>query len=495
MRHAASIFLIVLAIVVSSYVLFCGRDAHGDITERVSVASDGTQGNSDSGNYGLSISADGRFVAFESWAGDLVAGDTNEVWDIFVHDRLTGQTTRVSVASDGTQGNGSSLQPSISADGRFVAFYSYATTLVPGDTNGGHDVFVHDRQTGQTTRVSVASDGAQGNSVSYWASISADGRFVAFESWAGDLVAGDTNDVWDVFVHDRQAGQTTRVSVASDGTQGNSNSHLPSISADGRFVAFRSEASNLIEGDTNGDYDVFFHDRETGQITLVSVAPDGTQGNAASYWPSIDADGRFVAFASRATNLVEGDTNGFQDVFVHDGQTGQTTRVSVASDGMQGTYRSGHDGVSISADGRFVAFQSDATNLVPGDNNATKDVFVHDRETGQTERVSVPSAGTQGNSDSSQPSMSGDGRFVAFTSQATNLVAGDTNGSWDVFVRAWGVTTTTLTVQSTPITGINITGDKPGATDYAAICDHQEVVNLCAPGSACLLYTSPSPRD
>jgi Tol biopolymer transport system component len=284
------------------------------VVQRVSVASDGAQGNGDS--FDNSISADGRYIAFASRASNLVAGDTNGKQDIFVHDRLTGQTTRVSVASDGAQGNGDSGQPVISADGRFVAFYSSASNLVPGDTNGVEDVFVHDRLTGQTTRVSVASDGAQGNGPSWGPSISADGRFVAFESRASNLVPGDTNGTTDVFVHDRHTGQTMRVSVASDGREGNSYSWLARISADGRFVVFTSDASNLVAGDTNGTWDVFVHDRLTGQTTMVSVASDGTPGNGRSIGVSISGDGRFVAFMSEASNLVAGDTNGTWDVFV-----------------------------------------------------------------------------------------------------------------------------------------------------------------------------------
>jgi Tol biopolymer transport system component len=230
-------------------------------TTCVSVASDGSQGND--GSYSPSISADGRYVAFDSDASNLVSGDTNSESDVFVHDRQTGETTRVSVASDGEQGNEDSWYPSISADGRHVAFGSSASNLVGGDTNSEYDVFVHDRQAGQTTRVSVASDGGQGNDRSEEFSISADGRYVVFDSAASNLVGCDTNDVWDIFVHDRQAGQTTRVSAASDGSQGNSDSGGSSISADGRYVVFDSAASNLVGGDTNGNWDVFVHDRES----------------------------------------------------------------------------------------------------------------------------------------------------------------------------------------------------------------------------------------
>jgi Tol biopolymer transport system component len=237
---------------------------------------------------------------------------------VFVHDRQTGQTARVSVASSGAEGEGASWNAAISADGRYVAFESDARNLVTGDTNGREDVFVRDRQTAQTTRVSVSSTGAQGTGHSVWPAISADGRYVAFESDARNLVAGDSNNLRDVFVRDRQAGQTTRVSVASDGTQGDDFSSYAAISADGRYVAFYSGASTLVAGDTNGAWDVFLRDRQAGQTTRVSVASDGAQANSNSYIAAISADGRCVAFFSDASNLVAGDTNWCRDVFVRD---------------------------------------------------------------------------------------------------------------------------------------------------------------------------------
>ena len=400
-------------------------------TARVSVASDGTQGNC--GSALPSVSADRRYVAFESCATNLVGGDTNSSADIFAHDRQTGQTERVSVASNGTQGNDDSGVASISADGRYVAFESEASNLVSGDANGHWDVFVHDRQTGQTERVSVASNGTQGNGYSGWPSISTDGRYVAFVSVASNLVGGDTNNSMDIFVHDRQTGQTERVSVASNGTQGNDTSTWPSISADGHYVAFDSVASNLVSGDTHGHWDVFVHDRQTGQTERVSVASNGTQGNGYSTSPSISTDGRYVAFESEASNLVSGDTNNSMDVFVHDRQTGQTERVSVASNGTQGNDHSGWP--SISTDGYYVAFYSSANNLVSGDTNSIADLFIHDRITSQTTLVSVASDGTQGNDWSDLPSRPPDGCSVEFTSWASNLVTGDTNEVADVFAR------------------------------------------------------------
>jgi Tol biopolymer transport system component len=432
------------------------RAAPGNTT-RVSVASDGTQANG--GSFTPSISADGRYVAFASIAVNLVSGDTNGVQDIFVHDRQTGQTTRVSVASGGAQANGPSFDPSISADGRYVAFASLATNLVSGDTNNEQDIFVHDRQTGQTTRVSVATGGGQANLASSDPSISADGRYVAFESIASNLVSGDTNNTGDIFVHDRQTGATTRVSIGPGGTQANRGSLAPSISADGRYVAFHSSATNLVSGVTNGTTHIFVHDRQTGATTRVSVASDGTEGNSVSIKPSISADGRYVAFQSIATNLVSGDTNGTQDIFVHDRQTGQTTRVSVASDGTEGN--SGSNDPSISANGRYVAFQSQANNLVSGDTGFITDIFIHDRQTGVTTRVSIAFDGTEANNVSSAPSISADGRYIAFESNASNLVDGDTNGTQDIFVHD--------REDNTAPTVVSITRVDPNPTSAASV--------------------------
>jgi Tol biopolymer transport system component len=425
-------------------------------TTRVSVASDGTQGNARS-QY-ASTSGDGRYIAFTSLASNLVPGDTNDRWDVFVHDQETGQTSRVSVSSDGAQGNDDSQWPSISADGRYVAFQSRASNLVAGDTNGVSDTFVHDRETGQTSRVSVASNGTQGNSWSYEPSISADGRYVAFYSIATNLVPGDTNGADDVFVHDRQTGETSRVSIASDGTQGNSWSVGSSISADGRYVAFSSSASNLVPGDTNNRRDIFVHNRQTGQTSRISVASNGNQGNGDSFWPSLSANGRYVAFSSAASNLVPGDTNNWRDVFVHDIQTGETSRISITAEGTQGNGVS--EQPSISADGRYVAFHSAANNLVPDDINNSSDIFVHDRYTGQIQLVSTASDGTQGDNGSTETSISGDGHYIAFRSAASNLAPDDTNGVLDIFVhrRQMEIEVTILPDQGTTLNYTDVQG-------------------------------------
>jgi len=405
------------------------------VTSRASVNSAGVQANEDS--FNASISADDRCVAFASRSDNLAAGDTNTSFDIFVRDLLSGTTELISVDSAGAQANGFSYWTSISADGRFVAFVSEATNLVAVDTNGVRDVFVRDRQSGTTERVNVDSAGTQGNGSCHYPSLSADGRYVAFSGYAGNLVPGDTNGAADVFVRDRQSGTTERVSVTSAGIQANGSSgeYALWMSADGRYVAFNSDASNLVAGDTNGARDVFVHDRQSGTTERVSVDSAGAEGNgfSGSNGVSITADGRYVVFDSSASNLVSGDTNVARDIFVRDRQTGTTERASVDSAGTQGNYHSGWP--SISADGRYVAFDSYASNLVLGDTNSARDVFVRDRQSGTTELASVSSTGTQGNADSYPALFSADHRYVVFGSYATNLVAGDTNYRLDVFIR------------------------------------------------------------
>lgn len=415
--------------------------AVGD-TVRVSVASDGTEG--DDFSHKPSISSDGLIVAFSSNSANLVDDDGNPNGDVFVHDRNTGTTTLVSVASGGgPSAGGASTVWDLTPDGRHVAFMSGAENLVDGDTNGQTDVFVHDRVTVTTSRVSVATGGVQatspsGFSHSEFPSISADGRHVVFLSGATNLVEGDTNGQVDVFVHDRVTATTTRVSVDSAGTQGDGPSPHggggpPAISADGRYVAFVSDATNLVDSDTNSAPDVFVHDRNTGTTTRVSVSTDGGQAGAVSDRVAISGDGRHVAFTSRASNLVVGDTNDVYDVFVHDRMAQTTERVSVASNGGQSA-GGGNTRPAITADGRHVAFSSSASDLVAGDTNGSTDVFVHDRVTGATTRSSLDSAGVQGNQQSTNVDITDDGASVAFESDATNLVAGDTNDTRDIFV-------------------------------------------------------------
>ncbi len=463
-RHASTAIAAAIILAASA------ATALAQTTERASVATGGSQATSDS--YNPAISADGHFVAFQSAAADLVASDTNGNFDIFVHDRQTGTTERVSVATGGSQATGgNSNNAAISADGRFVAFESDATDLVSGDTNSAKDIFVHDRQTGTTERVSVATNGTQETGASSAPAISADGRFVAFESDAIDLVSGDTNAATDIFVHDRQTGTTERLSVATNGTQATGASIAVAISADGRFVAFESTAADLVSGDTNSAKDIFVHDRQTGTTERVSVATGGVQVPSHSFAAAISADGRFVTFFSGDANLVSGDTNSKVDIFVHDRQTGTTERVNVATGGTQADDNSYNS--TISADGRFVTFHSYATNLVSGDGNGYVDIFVHDRQTGTTERVSVATGGTEATADSVLPAINADGRFVAFYSGATDLVSGDTNSVPDIFVRDRGTSGATLAPLALNATDVgtdaftaNWTGQDASAVGY-----------------------------
>jgi Tol biopolymer transport system component len=366
------------------------------------------------------------------------------------------------VDSAGVPGNGASYAAAISSDDNFVAFDSLASNLVPSDTNAKRDVFVHDSQTGATERVSVDSAGAQGTSDSLSPAVNSDGRYVAFQSFANNLVVDDTAlcgpppgySCPDIFVRDRQTGTTERVSLSSAEEQANGESWAAAISGDGRYVAFYSSAANLVSGDANNVEDIFVRDRQVGTTTRVSVASGGAEANGASNgWLAISGTGRYVAFTSDATNLVAGDTNGSGDVFVRDRDTDadgtfdeagavSTTRVSVSSGGAQSNGESYY--AAISGDGRYVAFGSEATNLVASDTNGYGDVFVRDRQMASTTRVSLDSAGVQGNAGSFAPAINADGQYVAFHSYATNLVAHDTNAATDVFVRDRQAGTTTL---------------------------------------------------
>ncbi len=419
------------------------RDQVAGTTTLVSVNASGTGGGNGVSNNAV-ISGDGRWVVFESSATNLVAGDANGLTDLFVRDLETGSTRLVSVNAAGTaSGNGGSTRAVVSGNGRFVAFQSSASNLVSGDTNGVQDVFVRDLMLNTTTLVSVNSAGtASGNTSSSAPVLSDDGRFVAFQSSASNLVAGDTNGVQDVFVRDLVAGTTVLVSSTGSGS-GNGSSSAPFLSADGRLVAFQSFASNLVAGDSNGTRDVFVRDLVAGTTVLVSMSSAGSgSGNGVSGNPVLTPDGRYVAFESSATNLAAGDTNGsVQDVFVRDLITGTTVLVSQRSGGSGNGPSAGP---VLSGDGRYVAFWSYASDLVAGDGNETRDVFVRDLVSGQTLLASVNRAGTaSGNSESFAAALL-PGHAVVFVSSAGDLVAGDHNNASDVFVRDWVAATTTL---------------------------------------------------
>ncbi len=318
--------------------------------------------------------------------------------------------------------------PVISDDGRYVAFQSLDSTLVPNDTNAVRDVFVYDRQSCVIERVSVSSSGAQANNQSISIGISSDGRYVVFRSNASNLVTGDTNGQSDIFRRDRQTGTTIRVSVASNGTQGTQGSLSPAISGDGRYITFIS-SNSYSAADTNSHRDVYWHDTVTHETLLVSVSTAGIVGNQDSNGPVVSDDGRYVAFESMASNLVANDTNESYDIFLRDMQANTTIAVSVANDGTIGNLSS--HSAAISGDGRYVAFNSYATNFVLG--SSWTNSFFRDLQTNSTSALVLDSAGQPANGYGYRPSISNDGRYVAFESDSTGIIPGDTNGQEDMF--------------------------------------------------------------
>ena len=456
-----------------------------DRTFRVSVAPDMSQLDGDSGD--TSLSADGQTIGFTSTASRFVDGDANgAVRDVFTFDVATGQRRLISFAAGGA--NGPSSSPALSADGTRVAFVSSASNLVPGDGNGAADVFLTDRD-GNVTRVSVAADGGDANGPSSDPDISADGRFVAFESAASNLVAGDTNGAPDVFMRDLRTGTTTLVSAARGGGPGNGASGAPAISAGGGFVSFASTASNLVAGDGNGVGDVFVRDLALGRTERVSVSSRGRQQNAAVAAPfqqisDVSQDGRYVVFDSDATNLVRQDANQHTDVFLRDRRRHTTVLVSASSLNVQGN----NDSFSplISSDGRIVAFQSLASNMAPGD-GPREDVFVRDLRERTTSVVGVADDGSARAAELvpqllQRPALSADGRIAAFSSTAPNLVAGDSNRREDVFLRLLDAPQTTLVSKTRGRRPIvTVESDDPAATRFVCQLDTGPLFG-CAPG-------------
>ncbi len=394
-------------------------------TELVSIASDGTPGNDYS--HTPSISANGRSVAFTSAASNLVKGDTNKAFDVFVHDRKTGKTKRVSVSSDGSQGNNFSYASAISADGRHVAFSSLASNLVSEDKNNNYDVFVHDLENDETELVSVSNRGSQGNSWSIGTSISADGRFVAFTSYSSNLVHPDTNGFGsDVFLHDRQTGTTELISLDAQGLQFEPGAESPYISPDGRYVLFTAYIESQIPG---GGIQVvpYIRDRISSISEQINVNCPAEWDCALPHADSLSADGRYVVLTAGIGAL---------NVFVFDRIRRETDLISTAIGGTTGNSASRRSSISI--DGRYVVFYSSVSNLVFNDMNGTWDIFIRDRLTQTTQLASVANDGSQGNLGSYWPSISPDGRFIVFSSDAYNLVPFDTNFLEDVYVRDLG---------------------------------------------------------
>lgn len=423
-------------------------------TSLVSIAYDG--GLAEGHSSYPAISADGRYVAFDSWASNLVEGGSHQR-SVYVRDMLTGTNELVSVSTSNEQT--SATNPSISPDGRFVVFETSMANLVPGDTNNRYDIFVRDRQLRQTERISVSSNEDQANDNAFSASISADGRFIAFHSEASNLTSDDENYYSDVFVRDRQAGTTELVSVGNDGSQSNMTSRYPSISGDGRYVVFESDATNLVPGGTNGGYDIYVRDRQTHTTELISISYQGEEINYSSHFPSISSDGRYVVFESFA-NLTADDTNGsISDIFVRDRQTGTIELASRSLAGISGNDASLH--ASISNNGRYITYTSRASNIVEDDSNGRWDIFVYDRYSRHTKRASVSSNDGQSNSNSGEPYIAGDTNAVVFYSQATNLIDGDTNGVDDIFMHEWEDEIVPLDLSIVTVKPLQVLEDQP----------------------------------
>ncbi|HEY3269570.1 MAG TPA: hypothetical protein VGM37_21865 [Armatimonadota bacterium] len=406
--------------------------------ERVSVSTGGGQAAGSGVGSEMSMSPNARYVVFTSSARGLDPQNRNSLSGVFWRDRATSKTELLSVGLGGDVPNDVSFSPSVSADGRMVGFGSYASNLVQGDSNGMSDIYVADRVSGSMRLVSIGAAGEPANNDSFSTMMSADGRYLAFGSYASNLVPNDTNASgiftgYDVFVRDLGASTTLRASVSTSGVQADANCDPVAISADGRFVLFDSGATNLVTGDTNHAQDVFLRDCVGTTTERVSVGCGGVQADAScsAGGGSISPDGRFVAFESSADNLVAGDTNGLSDIFLRDRALGVTERISVAADGAQANGPS--SGGSVSTDGRYVLFASRASNLTP-DANSVEDIFLRDRLLCSTVRVSISADGEEGAGISDRALLTPDGKYAIFRSSAANLVSNDTNGVADAFV-------------------------------------------------------------
>lgn len=457
--------LVIITLMIGLLIVMSAKAVAYRTLERVSIRSNGAQTvNGDSQN--AAISADGRYVAFQSDDETLVTGDSNTFSDIFLHDRETGTTIRVSRGLESAQPDGDSSNPAISANGRYIAFESDAKNLVVDDLNAQLDIFVYDRDTQITTRVSVGTGGVEGTQFSYSPSISADGQLIAFASYSPNLVTPDSNSKSDIFVYDLTGSSIERISSAD----ADDAAFDPFISADGRYVAYRSLATNLVENDANDAADIFLFDRLNLTTVRVSVNSSGEEANGGSATPSLSGDGRYVVFESAANNLVTGDSNGVSDIFLHDTIDGSTLRVNHSSGGQQAFDGGSSRGV-ISADGQFVAFVSLANTLVQGDNNEMNDIFVRSLVDDTTVRANVNNSGQQAaGGHSARPAISADGTYVTFHSGAVNLVTGDSNGLTDIFVARQRATPNTpegLTAQTDGETRIALTWDDVlGETGY-----------------------------
>lgn len=407
------------------------RPTPNDIITALPIGLTGERANGDSAEPAISL--DGRYVLFASSASNLVPGDNNGKDDIFLRDLWTGTTTLVSTTASGGQLDADSYGPQL-VDGNHIAFISSSNNVVndgnPADNFA--DIFYKDLTTGHIMRVTSSTSGEQANSASapygrY--EISADGHYIFFASSATNLVSGDTNSRIDIFRKNLITGELTRASTGAQNQEGiDGDSISPSVSADGNFLVFESGATNLVSNDGNHRADIFRKNLTTGEIVLVSRSSQGTQGNFESMRPKVSPDGNIVVFETYATNLVDGLTlNGKRQVLVKNIKDNTVTLVSAIKDAQGNLVQGNGDSRDpyISADGRYIIFDSVANNLVTGDNNNQRDVFRKDLVTGKVERLNVAADGTASNGISLQQVVSPSGQTVLFTSAAKNLVPGD----------------------------------------------------------------------
>lgn len=381
----------------------------------------------------------GRYLVFDSTATDLVADDTNGYRDIFIVDRNSYSTALISLDKDGELANDDSLQPSITSDGRYVLYHSKATDLVDDFDSSASviNIFLYDRSSKTTTQITLDTDGNAPNGDSTNGSISSDGKYIVFQSAASDLVAEDTNSATDIFLYKVSDKTITRISLDSDGNNADDDSSYPCISSDGAYVAYQSLASDIFSGDTNEKSDVFLYDTSAKTTTRISNDAQGNNADGDSLRPAISADGKKIVFDSDATDLVSGDTNNNRDVFLYSVADATNTRISLD---INKNNSDGHSiSATISADGKLVAFMSDATDLVSGDDNNTAtdgnyDLFLYDSGDESIIRVSETHDGSNSDGSCSSATIDEDGTTVAFASNATNLVPNDDNELSDIFV-------------------------------------------------------------
>lgn len=432
-RRQAAFFLLIIGLV--GWLGWLGQAEAAQVhnVRRISLGTGGVQANNSS--YYAYLSADGRYAAFESWASNWNPGDpTPNKVDIFVRDTVADTTVQV------TFGDDDSFHPMITADGRYVAFSSYAADLVPDDNNShvwlrdGLDVFLYDRVANSLQRVSLNDKGEEiaGNSVG---NITPDGRIIVFVSNGPNVIFGDANGARNsaIYLRDWRTGEIERITYGIESATAFPNGGFGAVHAshDGRYIAFSSDSSNLVPNDTNGVSDIFLYDRQMKTTTRISEPPGGGNANGNSHQVQISRDGRFIAFSSAASNLVPGDTNNANDIFLYTVQTGQIERVNLSNTGAQANAVSRDP--SVCDDGRYVSYTSEATNLVPGDTNGERDVFLYDVARGETTVVSVNAQGQWGNGRAHRSYITDDCRIIAYATEADNVVPNDTNGERDIF--------------------------------------------------------------